>query len=391
MSGYQKYIDGFSRVLLCDGRPYAGLFIVALGLAFTAILSWCIYTTEPWVVGDWLINYVFGGFKRRGLAGTFTVLAHAYASIPLRVTIFCIVWGFYAAFLWNLYLLLKQHFFPAIFYLLFIAPLGFLFGINAVSAMCRKDTIILLLFTWMLRRRIDFQENNGLFAAFLVIWAVSIVHYEVLIFYFPWFCYLLWTPNNSRKSIGRIGALAVVTAIVTGLIFYFGRNTYSPDTNAYVLESGLDPNVLTGMLTWSDHFDPIQFLKDHWGDFRWYLLSWGICISGYLGLHLLLDQIESAKRNLRIYLACFVLSLPLFLIGIDWGRWMYLHYILLVLVTISEAKNVEFKIYSKPVFVALFFVAWFCQAVFISTPNTDIGIRFDTAFTAVWRYFWGLL
>jgi hypothetical protein len=382
----QTRFESLKSLLLRDGGSVAHWFVLAIGLAFTAVLSWLIYTTDPWVVGDWLINYHFGGFKRRGLAGTFVILAREYAGIPIRINIFCLIWTIYMAFLRQLYLLLKEKYLPIFAYFLFLTPLGLLFGINAVSALGRKDALILLLFIWLLRKRQILTQNMLAFSSFLLLWVTTILHYEVLIFYLPWFCYLLYQPKNERNSWYKIGALVAVTTLATGVLYAYGLCIYSPETNAYALASGLAPHVVTGILTWSDDFDASAYLKEHLSDFQWYIASLGICFLQYFLVHKTLGIYKSTYQIRVAYFLCVATSIPLFLNAVDWGRWLYLHYILLVLLTLSRTNYSESKITLQPKYLVLVLVWFVFHAIFISTPNTDLGIRFDSAFTAAWRF-----
>ena len=66
-------------------------------LAFSTYLYIIVFTflhnrkNDGYVLGDWLINYQDGGFKRRGLLGSLILLIHDSIGIKLEMIVFVFV------------------------------------------------------------------------------------------------------------------------------------------------------------------------------------------------------------------------------------------------------------------------------------------------------------
>ena len=79
-----------------------------------------------------------------------------------------------------------------------------------------------------------------------------------------------------------------------------------------------------------------------------------------------------------LFLICFLYTLPLFIIAIDWGRWIYTNFLLmsLLLVTFLPLKNGERSLFKNLktrdyIFVGLMLLASFTYRM----PMFFIGIK----------------
>ena len=86
----------------------------------------------------------------------------------------------------------------------------------------------------------------------------------------------------------------------------------------------------------------------------------------------------SAKKFFFLFLICFLCTIPLFIIAIDWGRWVYTNFLLmsLLLVSFLRPKNDEnfsfFDLKNRDyIFVFMIFLASFSYRM----PMFFIGIK----------------
>lgn len=91
-----------------------------------------IVAKNPWIVGEWMINYYDGGFKRRGLWGSIFILIYDLSGLSLlwQNFIFCsVLYILLFTYLYRL-TLLKSNYISMLF--LVLCPLGlqmpFVFG-----------------------------------------------------------------------------------------------------------------------------------------------------------------------------------------------------------------------------------------------------------------------
>lgn len=88
-----------------------------------------------------------------------------------------------------------------------------------------------------------------------------------------------------------------------------------------------------GLFTW-DINEP-KFIIENITDYVKYLLmfSYGLVLFFYN-----FRKKYITKLNVSL-LYCFVFTLPLFYLGLDWGRWLNIHFILSMIITLALSEN----------------------------------------------------
>ncbi|MEG2509565.1 MAG: hypothetical protein RSA74_08945, partial [Chryseobacterium sp.] len=95
--------------------------------------------SDGYILGDWLINYQDGGFKRRGLSGSFFFLIQDFTGLKLNLVVYffqvIIICGFFYT-----YFTLIQRKKPDLFYLsLLLSSIGFIGIFNCVDYVGKKE------------------------------------------------------------------------------------------------------------------------------------------------------------------------------------------------------------------------------------------------------------
>ena len=130
---------------------FVSLFAVTIRGVWTAISM-----GDPYILGDWQINYV-GGFVRRGLLGELPRYGLEWFGVDTRTTVFAVQFLVYGAFFgFSLPLVAAAIARYPVFAFAAASPLAFSFGAASPSAAGRKEIVFLATLSalaWRLNRR----------------------------------------------------------------------------------------------------------------------------------------------------------------------------------------------------------------------------------------------
>jgi len=299
------------------------------------------YEVSSWAISEFLINYQ-GGFVRRGLIGE--VLFWTASSIP-AIDIVSLIKIVCAASFIILFALLF-HWFIKHGVGLFALPMTFILGFPIVNDFwIRKDSLLLLLLALSLK----LMRSNKTSAAILssVVSCIALLTHEsfLFIFIFPFILYIInqYKLNNIFNIfflvISFFATLTVVT-IFSGsnyqansiieswktLGIYSEPTEYTVQNSVYSLSWGLiyaldfTKSTMTSIKNYIPLFLPWMVII-----LFTFILILNIHKSPQLFFHNN-NKIKSKKNNFMMVVVIFqfVFLIPLFFIGIDYGRWIYL-------------------------------------------------------------------
>jgi len=283
------------------------------------------YTHNPDAIGDWLINYQYG-FVRRGLWGWIhSVWAIAAIQVILYAIILFCFWHLLQKQQWNLWLLL-----------LTVSPATLSFPIFDHAAEGRKEILYLAAFAVFVA-----MLNNGktkwLNTYLAIILPICILSHELTIFFMPYFFIAALIGGF------KVGRLPIITSLIA--------------TVAVILHPG---NALmahkicqsVGMCNGSISYlsdDPSVALERVRKVFfqRHYYIVYPFAL--FLAIFPALELWPRAWLT-------FIPTLPLFFLGTDWGRWIYINMMSLFLLLLLMQR----KSRSKPnlIFIVLYALFW---------------------------------
>ena len=145
--------------------------------------------SDGYILGDWLINYQDGGFKRRGLSGSFFFLIQDFTGLKLNLAVYffqvIIICGFFYT-----YFILIQRKQPDLFYLsLLLSSIGFVGIFNCVDYVGKKEFVVFLLFAVF----INLLEKDKLscFKEYLICLGlvISMLFHEITLFFLSSFLF----------------------------------------------------------------------------------------------------------------------------------------------------------------------------------------------------------
>ena len=341
-------------------------------------------------ISEWLINYE-GGFTRRGVTGQIVILFTRLFDTELRWTIFlfqsfsCTI---YFLLLWHLFKNLKTN---RIITLAIFTPIFILYPIAEIEVLARKEILVfILLLIYLL-----IPSQNLLKNFFLAVFSfLSILVWEPTIFFIPIvFLYLIIENKIEKFDLKLIKIISLITPGIF-LSFYIIFNPLSDnqwDVMASVLKNEFGETCYMSCKLLKSKSSIIQQFQGNLGKYSLevFLRYFLIIMIGFYPLLVLIKNSSVNNKKLIFFRNFDNLLLPfciatspvilLFAMGYDWGRWVNISYVILVIIILnliksqkiilnlkSLEKNLIYKIKGK------FFIIFFIIFCFGWNPKTVI-------------------
>ncbi|SIS50218.1 hypothetical protein SAMN05421768_10919 [Chryseobacterium joostei] len=371
-----------------------GWYLIGVSILCLFKIGFAYYACNGFAFGDWLINYQDGGFKRRGLLGTVFVFFYNSFSIKLQYSVFVAQAIVYILFFYFLSLLFKLKQTNLIDVFLFLTPFCLWGFLSDAAIGCRKDGILWLLFSifayFLIKNKFSgFREN-----ILLISFSLSIFIHESFIFYAPYFLFILFL-HNRKLDIQK--TLKILLAFYIPGVFIFFLGNMNPDygyTLRLINECGInlqDQNIFQ----WKENeLIKTKYYLENINTISLYLVSFTLQVFFILYYIFLIKKNELSNKKLLL-IAFFILiisTIPLFLIAIDIGRWLYNHFILFFIILIFQLpdRKGEMKImdrsllnYKNIIFLSLVLIADFIYRV----PSYELGIDMGLPLKFLLKFF----
>ena len=357
---------------------YKNLFISLLIVAFIFQISkfYTFYEDySDWQYADWLINYQ-GGFVRRGLIGEILFKIHIFLSINLDIIIlFFIIFSY----LILTFLLIKSLKFldnSKIDTLIFFSPGFFIYPIMNSEVIGRKEILLFISLGLIVFFEKKLKDKYLILTIVLIILILSLSH-SGLLFYSPYFIFLYFLINlNRNKKINSIKILVFI--ILLSVIFFLiylnqGTKTQVLEICESIKNFVKEDCINRGQFLWlysplSEHMNiNLKFKINFKNYFFIYFLSL-IAVFLFFSLKLKFSRFNTNNRYLNsinpvlIFLLLFILTIPIYILGLDWGRYISMSYFssYFLYIYLIKEKNLKFEfnnsIIKKNVSKKLFFI-----------------------------------
>lgn len=339
-------------------RNLSLLFIIFI---YFQIVRFCYFQASEnlhWITSDWLINYHDGGLKRRGLAGSIFILIHQITGYEIRKIIFFTQTLLYALFFISLIKLLPQKL-NFLLFIFILSPLTFGVNLNLSGYAGRKEILIFIIYSLYLLHLVKLKRNvyyDILFMCCLVF--INLIH-ELTLFFIPFF-FIAYYLKYKKLSLSRC-LFYVLPLISCNLILYlFGVKINNGTSFKILKENGLDI-ISPGMLGWEGGWNAITYIAEN---NKFYLSLYIIPIAiGFLFLNLYKKLLPFSTKTYNLFITCFIAVIPLFILGGDWGRWINIYFILVLLTLTTFSSDLTEKIPNYTIFFFPFSLIW-CYKVF---------------------------
>ncbi|WP_185248774.1 hypothetical protein [Chryseobacterium bernardetii] len=319
-------------------------FLIAITAIYTLAFTLAFNLKDDgYILADWLINYEDGGFKRRGLSGSFFFIVQDITGFSLNYIVYFFQFIIISLFFLGYAKLIRYKMTDLLYLSLLLSSIGFVGLLNTVTYVGKKEFIVFLLFTsfvYLLDKNKLSKYKEYIFCLLLFI---STLLHEVTLFYVPYFAIALYVKNG-KLEIKRYIKFFIAVMIPAAAIILFGKNVNEGMSLEILNRRGVHPTY--GILYWD--IDERQYIKEHLNEYLLYLISLGISVF-HIGYYL--KYLKGREILYILLIGAFVFSFPLFYLAIDWGRWMYIHMMLIIILFALMLKKGDTVYAYEPIII----------------------------------------
>ena len=345
-----------------SSRKFSALGLLSLALLCAILYFYLVRVNEiqfsfkdhGYITGDWLINYT-NGLVRRGLFGEIAMQTHRWFGNSPIEAVLTSKYLAYGILCGSILLLAIVKGIGLIEILFLISPWALMFDLNDPEGSGRKEILIFASFALFALLQVfnksppkSILKRWDFYYLLMVMAAIAFTH-EGLIFFFPFFYLPLYLKRGFNKSdfLTFFIPYLVSLLVLVVLYFFFKGNKEIADA----ICSSLNPWSVNGSLG----CDAIHLLagthpKAHIGFIKSFtplllltmipIYCYGRWIAGLTKHHLFLAMVIP-----------FILTVPLYGIAIDWGRWIHISG-LLFFITFFSLKGTGTPL-NKPSLIAI--------------------------------------
>ena len=301
-------------------------------------------------ISEWLINYS-GGFTKRGIIGEISIFFSRLFDQNLRDIIYIFQLSILGIYYILVYIFFKNLYLERYSLLAICSPIFLIYPVAETEVLARKEVFIFVLF--LLHTSIPPLNNNLVRISKLVIFPLSVLIWEPIIFYLPLWIFIdlvkFKIKNYDKNLFNEI--IYYLPALFLAIIFII--NPLTPEEHfkmEQVLNKEFKEVCYMSCALLKSKSSIYQQFQANFGKYslevfvRYFL----IILIGFGPLFTLIyysklkqaKTIFSKKFNL-LSIFLFLLSpvLLLFAMGYDWGRWVSISYIMSLITYFYLYKN----------------------------------------------------
>lgn len=321
-----------------NSKNFTYLFLLfVLGIVSFYLFQYLVIEMRGWNLGDWLINYQDGGFKRRGLGGFIFLGLGNLLNVKPNYLVFLFVEIIWIFLLYQIFLFIKNSKTDVFgFLFLLLLPIGLLFNIVSVGAIGRKEILLCALFAFYLwgdSKKIKYLD----IVTPILLFIITLFH-ELTLFYIGYFLLIKYINNNKKYWVYITYVLSVLIPVL--LIYLFGKPINNGLTFYFLKKFEI---ILTpGILDFNENADLMMHYKNHFGVYLEYGFPIFIAVISILWFTKIYGK--EYEKLLKYFVLIFFISLPLFYLALDWGRWINIHFMMIILVFLYQNLKLNKKI-----------------------------------------------
>ena len=277
------------------------------------------------MTADWLINYKYG-YVNRGLIGTLIIPMFDNGIALLNFLSFFLIFVYVSIF-YFINKSFKTSSEKLIILILIFSPAGFLFPIYDSQASFRKE-IIGILGLFILTSAIKTKNFNKYVRFSSLILAIGIFSHSVNLFFIPTIFLILYKFQKTRKIFDYLLYL-IPSLIFLSLNFYFRPS----EQKLFEIKKSMCDEIYNLGLEKLCGFGSFDFVT--WDLNAHYVVTQNYVINVnrenyYIYILFFIFSLLPflfEKKIMRLFPVFFIIGIafvPLFLIAIDWGRWIYI-------------------------------------------------------------------
>jgi hypothetical protein len=225
-----------------------------------------------------------------------------------------------------------------IWYLIVIlSPVTLLFPILDSSVAGRKEIMLFFLYAlFILCLNRQMLKSSFVILCFSLALLLATLFHELLFFYTPYFVFALWIRSKADKETFPLSnAILVMLGPFLAMIplYLFGQNIDGPAICRGLTEMGLTGNICNGILSDANKLGAGDVFRIATSNHYFSNYSAALLL-GLIPFVLFIKHAANQTIGVKIFLIAFLFLLlfssPLFVLAIDWGRWLNIHFVLLL-------------------------------------------------------------
>lgn len=338
------------RLLDFASRHSLRLFMAALALTALLYFLYALCFQPAYAIADWLINYS-DGFVRRGFIGEFILLAARAIHIPPEWLAVLVVMIIYTAFLVGVYRLAAPLRRDPLWYAMIFSPAALAFMILVPFNAVRKEMLAPAALTaviFLVRRN---PRAVVLSLTITAIFAVMLLSHESPYCCLPYFFAVVALASRNPKYAAKVMAVPFLVALV--LFEVIRLHTGDQAAAIAICHSvggrwlGDDDfrNLCSGAILrvgWTADIARHE-ASHYWYFWRLYAGLAVLSVAPYSAALIVLYKRDGLRFEVKVISSiaafCALLSLPLFYLTMDWGRWIQMQILCLLLVILMTANH----------------------------------------------------
>ena len=337
------------------------IFLLICLFYFVNLLSAHIYLENSGLFKPLLSNYS-GGFVRRGLLGEIVTELSFKLQINIKFIFFLFFFLAYFIFLFYFYKILKNLEKNAIFFFFIFSPLGFIYPLTNFETyvfgeyLLFKEIFVISFFIYYSELCKNSNNNNNKLIAGTIGLIILTFIYELTIFFYPFFFFVFYISLKNKldkKNFFKILFISLILSLIILIhIFLYGKNNLEIfyqdiykkffiviDDNDWWYGNWANKNILDQLIFLKEDFNLSIFL-------RYLFYSHPIIL-----LTLYLVKNTNEKKIKYFFLFSIISSFLLFLIAMDWARFVFIIYFFVLIsflqFFLQSKKNKKLKIFSN--------------------------------------------
>ena len=331
-------------------------FLITILISSFIYILWSVKLLNdfPWryVFTDWIINYE-GGYIRRGLLGEVSINLSKFLDLNIKYIFLLIHSSIYLIFHFLFYKFFYKFKKNYIFYILCFSPLVFLYPIATFEAFARKEIFYITFFLFNCFLLIKINNRNIIFFSTNSLVILSYLIHEsslffLIFFYFSYFIFL--KKNNYKIRLSEISVIIIVYSILLYLLTLPVTDEKISKMIFLIDQNFFEITKYSGAISWLQRSasSAFMFLESNYISSRDILRNFLLLHFLIIFLYLLYinNFFKSEKFFFIFTVFTFLSPLVLFLVGNDWGRFVYILYNFCLIFTFYCLHDDE-KIFEK--------------------------------------------
>ena len=322
-----------------------------------------VQSTTTW----WFYNYS-QGFIRRGLVGELLLFLSKFIDLNIFNLIKLIHSFLFLIFIYLFFQHIKKIKYINYYYILLIfSPIGLMVYVYDLFFIGRPEIFIfitIIIYINILQNRPNYYKI--LFISSLS--SLSILIHESYFFYLSYFFFLHFFFKNKNSHQLNLFFVFIIMPMITMLSIYFFdrlidvnlmcKNIFELDYYKKICVS----QMLSGskIMTISEAIGSTKGMVLSHNYFSVYLKITFFSFLLFLTfLYSVSSKIKFLLTNFIFILINFLYSVPLFFLAYDWGRWLFIHFMILIIIFgLYSQKKISTIYYKNKIFFSLFFIIY---------------------------------